>query len=231
MIIHKCVQGSEKWHELRLGIPTASEFHRIVTPKTRRLSSQCEPYMHRLIAEQIYGAPVTDDISNLPWVGYGKSLELEAVRSYEFEREVETQQVGFITTDDRLIGASPDRLVGDEGLLETKCPSPPVHVGYMLTQAVSDDYLTQLHGQLWVCERQWVDIQSYCPRFPSVIIRVNRSEITEEIGKAVQSFVEVMQRAMELLEKTYGSLDIPPKKQELPEMTEEEFAAAMRSVV
>ena len=222
MILYENVkQGSEAWDQLRLGIPTASAFHRIMTPKTRKLSSQSEGYMHQLLAEWIFGQPL--ETFESPWMERGKALEAEAVRYYEMERDCTAREVGFCLTDDRMVGASPDRLVGDVGLLEIKCPSPAVHVGFMLTRAADQEYLCQLQGQLWVSEREWVDIQSYCPPFPSVVIRVPRDEkFIADLSVCVRSFVDVLLATREKLTQAYGDCRQKPLPREpLPEIPDE----------
>ena len=203
MKIHNCEQCSPEWHQLRLGIPTASEFHKIMTAKKRQLSTQSAGYMNTLLAEWMLGEPL--EAFESPWMERGKALEAEAVRSYEFDRDCTALAVGFVTTDDGMIGASPDRLVGDVGLLEQKCPSAPVHVGHMLNMALDDDHITQVQGQLWVSEREWCDVQSYYPGLPSVIVCAQRNEeFIKDLSTCVRSFVEVMQKARETLAQRYG---------------------------
>jgi hypothetical protein len=206
MIRHDCAQGSEEWLQLRLGIPTASEFDRIITPKKLELASGSKSYMCLKLAEWMYGAPLEAFTSG--WMERGKALEPEAVRYYEMERECETEAVGFVTTDDGMIGASPDRLVGETGLLEQKCPALETHVGFMLDpQSLVAEYRIQVQGQLWVCGREWADMQSYSPGFPSVIVRVQREQAVQDaLAKYVPAFVESMLRARELLTERYGEL-------------------------
>lgn len=198
MIHHDVVQGTEAWLTLRAGIPTASQFHRILTPKTRRLSSQAEDYMYKLLAEKVLGRYL-DDTKSFYWAERGKLLEDEARAFYEALHNVETTTIGFITNDDRTVGASPDRLVGSDGLLEIKCPKPEVHMGYLLGEPVSQDYWLQVQGQLWVAEREYCDVVSYHPELPTRVIRVERCAedidmLAEQIG--VQ-FVERLQVAAE----------------------------------
>ncbi len=211
MIIHRCEQGSEEWHKLRLGIPTASCFDKIITPKTGEFSkSQSAAYMALLLAEWINKKEV-DPFEN-DWTRHGHAYEDEARRAYEFSAGADVEQVGFITSTDGMIGASPDGIVGTDGLCELKCPKANTHVGYMLARGVDDKYRTQLQGQLWICEREWVDIQSYCPGFPTVIIRVNRDEVyIGKLSKAVRAFVDVMLEARLKLQREYGPFEaIPP---------------------
>lgn len=207
MIVHNCEQGGDDWLHLRLGIPTSSCFDEILTPKELTLSKSSDKYLHRLLAEWMYGAPIEAPKPS-GWMERGTELEPEAVRYYEMDRDVETATVGLVTTDDGMIGASPDRLVGEDGVLEQKCPSLEFHVGYMLDPlSLVAKYRLQVQGQLWVCQRKWADIQSYCPGFPSVIVRVSAEDKAQtSIGTHVAKFVETMLKCRERLTQEYGEL-------------------------
>lgn len=207
MIRYDVPQKSEAWDRLRNGIPTASEFKRILTAGGKP-SRQAGGYMNLLLAEWYFGAPLEDPKSQYEsdWMTRGNYLEDQAVRDYEFQRDVETERVGIFLSDDRLCGASPDRLVGDDGILEIKCPAPSTHAGYMLTGSVEDEYAVQLQGQLWLTGRDWVDIHSYCPGFPSVTIRVHRdAKFIHLLSEAVGEFIQNMLAAREDLIRRYGS--------------------------
>ena len=209
-------QGSDDWLAARLGIPTASCFNKIVAPKTLELSKASKPYLCRLLAEWMYGAPLEAFISG--WMDRGKDLEPEAIRYYEMERECETLAIGLVLTEDGMAGASPDRLVGDDGALELagaydgalelKCPALETHVGYMLEpQSLVDEYRLQVQGQLWVTGRAWADVMSYSPGFPAVIVRVLPDERAQKaLTVHVPAFVEIMLRCRETLTQMYGEL-------------------------
>lgn len=186
MIVHKHKQGSRDWLDARAGIPTSSQFHKILTP-TGKPSAQATDYMHELIAERIMKRPLEQYVS---WaMERGGQLESEAVASYEFDRDIDTQPVGLITDDRNRWGASPDRLVGEDGLLEVKCPTAGVHVGYLLMRPVDKRYYPQLQGQLWITEREWVDILSYHPEMPRALVRVERDEkYLQLLAGAVRTF-------------------------------------------
>lgn len=185
MILYDVKQGTQEWAQARMGIPTASNYHKILTPGGKP-SKQAKDYQRHLIAELVMGLPL--DAPKTSWMERGSEMESEAVCFYEFDREVAVQEVGFITDDAGRYGASPDRLIGDDGLLEIKCPSPQVHVGYMLYEDVDADYRVQLQGQLFVAERDWTDICSYHPAMPPVIVRVVRDE--EYIAKLKDALLE-----------------------------------------
>ena len=207
MIHHPVIQGEEQWWKLRGGIPTASNFKRIVTPKGK-ISAQAEDYMNILLAEWIMGHAVENNKTE--WMERGNELEDGAVRAYEFQRDIETEPGGFYTDDAGLVGASPDRLVGVDGLCEIKCPLAHTHVGYLLTGQVEDEYRPQLQGQLYVSGRKWVDIVSYHPEMPPTIIRVQRDEdYIKLLAAALGTFVELMLRRRTELEQRYGPFTRP----------------------
>ncbi len=173
MKVVECEQGSPEWIEARLGIPTASEFSRIITPGTGKLSKSADGYVNELLAEYLLGFPV--DGASSSFMERGIELETEAYARYEFEVDVDTQQVGFVLRDDGLVGCSPDRLVGDTGGLELKTPAVGTHVGYLL-DGPAIKYYPQVQGCIWICEREWFDLMSYNPELPPAIVRVTRDD-------------------------------------------------------
>lgn len=185
MIVHNVLQGSPEWLALRAGIPTASGFDSIVTPGGQP-SKSAERYLFGLLAERIMGHPRIEAVST--WMQRGNEMEAEAVSFYELQRDLETVPVGFVTNDAGTVGASPDRLVGEDGLLEIKCPSEAVHVSYLLKKSVDQAYYPQVMGQLWITERKWADILAFHPELPPALIRVERDEefiklLEEAVGK------------------------------------------------
>ena len=175
MKIHSCIQGTTEWAELRSGIPTASQFSRIITPRGKA-SDSAEMYLFELLAERILGQPTVTHTSH--WMDRGSEKEEEAVSFYEFLRDdLGTVKVGFITNDAGTIGASPDRLVGDKGLLEIKVGKPATHMGLLLKSGSAyEKHKIQAQGQLWVAEREWNDLLAYNPGLPPALYRVDRDE-------------------------------------------------------
>lgn len=175
MRIVECEQGTPEWYAARAGIPTASEFDKILTGGGKA-SGQADSYANVLLAEEMAGGHVPTWGGNI-WTQRGKELEDEAANWYAYEQDVELVKVGFCVADDGLSGCSPDRLIGlnGSGLLETKCPSPQVHVAYMLDPTgLRKDYFSQAQGQMFVTGRQWVDVMSYFPKLAPVIVRIDR---------------------------------------------------------
>lgn len=211
MIRHDVAQGSAEWRRIRMGVPTASAFHKIITPKKGKPSEQAEGYRYELLAELMLGRPL--DSPSYPWMQRGSNLEADAIRWYRFQNDVETETVGFCTTDDGLVGASPDQLVGDDGLLETKAPKPETHVRYLLfpDHGVDDAYRTQIMGQLLVTDRQWCDVVSYHPDLPRVIVHVERDEAYITLMRdALAEFCAKLAEGKAELERR-GLLSIQPR--------------------
>lgn len=194
MIFHEVTQGTEAWLRLRAGIPTASAFENIITPGGEPTKAERrERYMHTLLAERIMGKPVVDHIST--WMDRGQSSEAEAVAYYEFQRNVTTKKIGFVTNDAKTIGASPDRGVGVDGLLEIKVPKEHTHVFYLLKQKADKSYYPQVQGQLWVTERKWIDTMSYHPSMPEALVRTERDDAyIDKLAKAVTEFSEELEK-------------------------------------
>lgn len=197
MIVHTVEQGSQEWHDLRLGIPTASEFDSILTPATMKPSKSMKPYAIRLVAEKLLGRAVID-LSGNKHVERGKELEPDAARMYEFSRDVTTSPVGFITTDDGKVGASPDRLVdGQPGAVELKCPAPYTHVGYLL-DGFGADYRVQVQGQMLVGGFEWVDRMSFHPELPPRTDRTYRDEaFIKLLADALDQFLDLRDELLE----------------------------------
>src|SRR5579871_3733967 len=103
MIVIDCEQGSDEWHKARLGLPTASEFDKIITP-TGKPSTQYDAYANRLLAEIMVGHSV-ETFEKTPWMERGNALEADAASFYELQREVTLTPVGFVTDDARTMGA------------------------------------------------------------------------------------------------------------------------------
>jgi hypothetical protein len=191
MIVYDVEQGSPEWHKLRRGRPTASNFHRIITGKGMKPSKSMEGYIDELIGEalaihQPEGAPSYTSRA----MSYGVETENEARRWYQLNTEAEVRKVGFITTDDHRFGGSPDALVGPDGGMELKCPTPKVHMSYLRRGGVPANYKAQVHGGL-ICGAgvlSWWDFVSYCPGLEPVKVRVVRDDFTTELAVCLEIF-------------------------------------------
>jgi hypothetical protein len=195
--LHQCDQGSADWYRLRLGVPTASEFDKIIT-STGKLSAQSRAYAHRLAAERLLNRTLLD-LGNMEWIERGKDLEPQAARMYEFDQDCRTLPVGFITSDCGRFGASPDRIVVNQpGAVEIKCPAPHTHLGY-LVDGFGRDYFVQAQGQIYVADLEWVDRYSFHPEMPPALHRTHRDqEFIAKMAPALEAFCDMLEEIMEI---------------------------------
>jgi hypothetical protein len=193
-------QGSQEWWAIRRGIPTASEFDKIITPAKCQVSAQARNYICKLIADlaALYPPENVESWTNHA-MRHGIDCEPEARRWYEFDRGVQVAQVGFCITDDGRFGCSPDGLVGEDGLLELKCPQLHTHADYLLDGGLPTEYKCQVHGQLVVTGRKWVDFLSYSPGLDPLLIRVEPDEFTAKLASALEVFWQQYQEALQKL--------------------------------
>jgi len=164
-------QGSPEWFALRLGIPTASCFDKIITPKQRKASASQTKYLCQKVSERLFG--VTADGTDTDFMARGRELEQSAATAYEFEREVETTVAGFCLDDERRYGCSPDRLVGEDGGIQIKCLSEAEHIRALLfPDTMEVEHGPQCHGEMLVTGRLWWDLVFYNPVLPMKVVRI-----------------------------------------------------------
>jgi hypothetical protein len=198
MKIIDCDQNSPEWYAARLGKPTASCFEKIITP-TGKEGTQADKYMNVLIAEIIRGERFEAFKGNV-FTERGKEYEAAAVKDYELLRGVDAFAVGFCTNDEGTIGCSPDRLIGDDGILEMKVPNPDNHVEHMLKGKLEQEHRPQTQGQLFVTGRQWCDTICWNPKMQPVIIRSERDNAyIFEMSRLLNQFLQRMQARIEEL--------------------------------
>ena len=170
------------------------------------IADATERYMGELLAEWALGEQWDTGIGNSHWVLRGIELEPQARLWYEMAYS-EVEEVGFIWRDEsRMAGCSPDGLVGDEGMLELKCPSPAQHVLYLSCPGqLARKYYWQVQGQLWASgQRAWCDIMSFCPGLPEVVERVRPKGIAA-LEKNIPVFVaEMLERREQLRAQGVG---------------------------
>ena len=169
MKVYTIHQGSEAWIRSRLGIPTASNFSKLLTPKTLKPSRSGRDYMHEKLAEVFTGQP-HDGTPEMPAMIRGSEMEPEAADWYAFDRDADVQPIGFVTTDDRRVGGSPDRMVGERGGLEIKCPGPKGMIAHLLGDK-EHEHRCQVQGYLWLTGRDWWDLEIYHPDLSTVVTR------------------------------------------------------------
>ncbi len=159
-------QGSPEWLRARAGVFTASCFSDLMAMTKSGPSTSRARLITKLAIERITGEAQSGFQNEA--MRRGNELEPFARAAYEAETGVLVQTVGLALHDEfDFVGASMDGLVGDDGLVEFKCPdSQDKHVQALRDGAHAQEYALQIQGQLWVSGRQWCDAVSFDPRFP-----------------------------------------------------------------
>lgn len=202
-IIESMEQGSQEWLELRLGKVTASKFKDVMTNgRGNKPSATAKTYMIKLVAEVLRGESLPFFESDA--MKWGTETEPQARAMYELKNDVEVKEVAFVELNE-FVGVSPDGLVGDEGLLEIKCPNTETQIKRFLDDVgLPGDYEAQVQGQLWVTGRQWCDFVSFDPRIDVeasyIQTRVYRDEeYIAKLEEKVSIFVEEMKSMIKKL--------------------------------
>lgn len=164
-------QNTPEWNAARCGLVTASEFSTVLAKgKGGGESITRRKYMMRLAGERITGEP--EETFQSPLLERGHAMEPEAASWYDFTREVELQQVGFIKSDAcGGMGYSPDRLIGENGLLEIKTNKPSVLIDLLQKDEFPPEHIPQCQGGLFVSGRDYIDLVCFWPGMPKLVKR------------------------------------------------------------
>ena len=170
-------QGSDEWLQIRLGVATASNFSKIVTSKGEIAKPYAE-YALKLASETLLDEP--EDSYKSADMERGNELEPLAREAYEEYNFCQVKEVGFMLSDCKNYGYSPDGLVGEDGLIEIKCPKANNHAKYLAGKKCPTEYIAQVQGGLMISGRKWCDFVSYHPDFKEgceiFVCRVTRDE-------------------------------------------------------
>lgn len=187
------LQRTDQWQLDRLGKVTASRISDVVTKtKSGSYLAARDTYKWQLVRERITGVPSEFRINAA--MQWGIDNEDEARVFYETLYELDVVQVGFIDHPWlAMSGASPDGLVGEEGLIEIKCMETVNHLKAIFNREMPEYYVDQCHWQMAVTGRKWCDLTIYDPRVPDKLqlrrFRLNRDpKRIEELEYEVQVF-------------------------------------------
>lgn len=180
MIIHNMEQRSEEWFAIKKGKLGASHAQAI-----QAQGKGLDTYILELMAEY-YSNGVTESYTNEN-MERGNELEAQARAIYELETGNEVQEVGFVEYDS-YVGCSPDGLVGEDGLVEIKCPTNKVFFAYMLDGKIDTKYWWQMQMQMMVTGRKWCDYVVYNPNYDKSIIIQRVEPDKEAFNKLFQGF-------------------------------------------
>ena len=200
MIVHDVEQGTEAWARIRCGMPTCSQLNRILSPKKLTPSSQAIGYRNLLVAEWLTGYLIELG-KETGFMAMGREMEPEARKFYEFDRDCTVQTIGFVTDDEGKFGGSPDGIVGEDGILEIKCPAFHTQVGYLIDPPLLEDtYRSQVQGYMYLTGRKWTDLIAYNPDLPPVIRRIEPdADYLNALAKVLPAFIAHLDEAKALL--------------------------------
>lgn len=201
-IIRDIEQGTDEWKELRLGKVTASRLSDVLSKGRGNAPSKTRAaYMLQLAAERLTGEP-EDSFSN-KYMEWGNECEPQARAMYEFDSGNDVEEVAFVIHSDDF-GVSPDGLVGDDGLLEIKCPKTTTQIERYLKGEFPAAYKAQVQGQLLATGCKWCDFVSFDPRISGdaqyFCVRVERDEnYIAELELKINEFTAELNEMMEQL--------------------------------
>lgn len=193
------LQGSEEWNDLRLGRMTGSGAGVFLTEsKKAKFEAGVTSYIYQKAAEWITGE--IESIKPNFSMERGTELEPFAIANYEEETYNQVNRVGFVSLN-RFVGCSPDGLVGEDGIIEVKCPMHPEFIRYADTKVISKDYIAQIQFGLFVTGRKWCDFIVYHPQFKDglLIDRIHRNEkMINRFEEAAEYFESEIKRLWDL---------------------------------
>ncbi len=186
-------QYSNEWWAARLGKATASRISDIVAKTKSGWGASRATYEAELIAERLTGA--TGDSFTNSAMQWGTDTEPQARAAYEFMTDNDVAEIGFVTHPTiEMSGASPDGLVGADGMVEIKCPKTATHLATLLGGSIPKKYMVQMQWQMACAGRAWCDFVSFDPRLPAkhqlFVKRIERNtDLIEELEYQVVEFL------------------------------------------
>lgn len=180
-------QRSTEWFAIRLGKVTASRVADVIAKTKTGYSTSRENYMAQLVCERMTNTQA--ESYNNAAMQWGTDQEPLARAAYEAAKNVLVDEIGFVVHDTIInAGASPDGLVGDDGLIEIKCPNTATHIDTVLSGKVPSKYITQMQWQMACTQRKWCDFVSFDPRMPEGLqLFIQRVDFDAEYVKMLEA--------------------------------------------
>ncbi|MDR5729671.1 MAG: YqaJ viral recombinase family protein [Terriglobia bacterium] len=202
-------QLSEEWFAARRGKVTASRLSDVISMTKSGWGAGRGNYMAELITEILTG--ITAERFATEAMRWGVEKEPDARNAYMFFRDVEVLPAEFVLHPQIAeSGASPDGLIGDDGLLEIKCPQTGTHIETLINGTCSSRYITQMQWQMACTGRQWCDFVSFDPRLPAhmqlFVRRFERKQAEiDQLEKDVAQFLKELHAKIATLQSKYGT--------------------------
>lgn len=203
------VQGSPEWFAVRLGKVTASRVADVIAKTKSGPAATRANYAAQLICERLTGA-VEPTFTNAA-MQWGTDQEPHAREAYEYRTGEFVDQVAFINHPRiSMAGASPDGLVGADGMLEVKCPNTATHLDTLSSGKPAGKYIAQMQWQMACADRQWCDFVSFDPRLPEelrlFVVCIPRDDaMIEELEAEVVAFLTEIDARLADLSSRYGA--------------------------
>ena len=193
-------QGTEEWFAARLGKVTASRAADVMTKKGSAARANLSA---QLVLERLTNTK-GESFSSAA-MQWGVDQEPFARAAYEAHSGVWVDTVGFVQhpTIERA-GASPDGLVGHDGLVEIKCPNTATMIDTLLTGKVPSNYATQMQMQMACTGRAWCDYAVFDSRMPVkaqlFVKRVQRDQkFIDDLNKEIIAFLAEVEISYQFL--------------------------------
>ena len=201
------IQRSPEWFAARLGRLTASRVADMMAKTRNGWGASRTNYAWELAIERLTGEP-TPSFCNAA-MQHGIDTEDTARAAYQIHALCNVEEIGFVEHPKLFAGASPDGLIGSDGMLEVKCPNPATHGETLLNGTIADKYHKQMQFQMACAGRQWCDFVSFDPRFPEPmrlwVKRVERDDAAiAEIEECAAEFLAEVDQTVERLRKAYA---------------------------
>jgi putative phage-type endonuclease len=201
-------QGSQEWLQARCGSLGASQLNEALATTKGGWGASRETLKNRIIAERLTGVPAeTFKNAAMEW---GTAQEDNARKAYEAHTGTFVDEMGIAYHPVlKHTHASPDGLVGEDGLIEIKCPNTTTHIETLRSQKAPTKYIKQMQWQMRCVDRQWCDFVSYDPRLPEhlqlFVTRVERDDaMIAEIEKQVADFLTEIEKEIEDLNRRFS---------------------------
>ena len=200
-----CEQGTPQWRDMRSGKITASRISDVLTQprKGQKESVVRSNYRAQLVCEILTGKAVQDEFQSYD-MKRGIELEPYARAEYEIRRKTVVEKVGFVSHPSiARAGASPDGLIGTDGLCQFKCVKTAKHLDWIMAGMVPTEHRGQMYFEMACTGRQWSDFVSYEPNLPDqhqlFIVRLKRddaeiAEIENEVRKFNAEIDEIINK-------------------------------------
>lgn len=201
-------QATADWFAARCGKVTASRLGDLMAQTRSGWGASRANYRAELVAERLTGKKF-EGFRNAA-IDWGLEKEPDARDAYCFFRDVEVEQVGFIDHPSiAMTGASPDGLVGADGLVEIKCPNTATHISTLLGDDIAEKYTLQMQWQMACTGRAWCDFVSYDPRMPESMQfycqRVQRNQqLIDRLSKEIELFLKEVETQVASLTGKYA---------------------------